>query len=148
IAPPRPITILLSCDEEIGSFSGRPLVEREARASEFCLVCEPSAGGRAKTGRKGTGMFELKAHGLPAHAGLEPERGASAILEISKQIEKIHALNNLAEGTTANVCTISGGTTTNVIPEYANCSIDVRFTKTSEAERIESELKNLKSYDE
>ncbi|MET0752165.1 MAG: M20/M25/M40 family metallo-hydrolase [Pyrinomonadaceae bacterium] len=147
LTPTRPITILLSCDEEIGSFSGRPLVEKEAKDSEFCLVCEPSANGRVKTGRKGTGMFELKAHGVPAHAGLEPERGASAILEISRQIEKIHALNNLAEGTTANVCTITGGTTTNVIPEYANCSIDVRFTKANEAERIESELKNLKSFD-
>ncbi|MGC2238723.1 MAG: M20 family metallopeptidase [Pyrinomonadaceae bacterium] len=147
LAPARPVTILLSCDEEIGSFSGRPLVEKEAKIAEFCLVCEPSANGKVKTGRKGTGMFELKAHGVPAHAGLEPERGASAILEISRQIEKIHALNNPAEGTTANVCTVSGGTTTNVIPEYASCSIDVRFTKASEAERIESELKNLKSFD-
>lgn len=148
LTPTHPITILLSCDEEIGSFSGRPLVEKEAKIAEFCLVCEPSANGRVKTGRKGTGMFELKAHGVPAHAGLEPERGASAILEISRQIEKIHALNNLAEGTTANVCTIAGGTTTNVIPEYANCSIDVRFTKANEAERIERELKNLESFDE
>jgi glutamate carboxypeptidase len=147
LAPKRPVTILLSCDEEIGSFSGRPLVEKEAKDSEFCLVCEPSANGRVKTGRKGTGMFNLQARGIPAHAGLEPERGASAILEISRQIEKIHALNNLAEGTTANVCTVSGGTTTNVIPEYANCSIDVRFTRASEAERIERELKNLKSFD-
>lgn len=148
LAPPRPITILLSCDEEIGSFSGRPLVEREAKIAEFCLVCEPSAKGRVKTGRKGTGMFELKARGVPSHAGLEPERGASAILELSKQIEKIHALTDFSTGTTANVCTISGGTTTNVIPEHAKCSIDVRFTRASEAERIESELKNLKSFDE
>ena len=92
-------------------------------------------------------MFELKTHGVPAHAGLEPERGASAILEISKQIEKIHALNDLSNGTTVNVCTISGGTTTNVIPEFATCSIDVRFTRVSEAERIESELKKLQSSD-
>lgn len=145
--PKRPVTILLSCDEEIGSFSGRPLVEKEARNAEFCLVCEPSAGGRVKTGRKGTGMFELNAHGIPAHAGLEPERGASAILEISKQIEKIHALNRSEEGTTVNVCTISGGTTTNVIPEFASCSIDVRFTRAGEAERIESALENLKPSD-
>lgn len=148
LAPAHPVTILLSCDEEIGSFSGRPLVEKEAKKSEFCLISEPSANGRVKTGRKGTGMFELKTHGVPAHAGLEPERGASAILEISKQIEKIHALNNLDEGTTVNVCTIAGGTTTNVIPEFATCSIDVRFTRASEAERIEGELKNLKSFDE
>jgi glutamate carboxypeptidase len=93
-------------------------------------------------------MFELKAHGVPAHAGLEPEKGASAILEIARQIEKIHSLKDLENGTTANVCTISGGTTTNVIPEAATCSIDVRFTSIGEAERIEREIKNLKSFDE
>ncbi|HEY0426239.1 MAG TPA: M20 family metallopeptidase [Pyrinomonadaceae bacterium] len=147
IAPARGVTILLSCDEEIGSFSGRQYVEREAAKSAFCLISEPSAKGRVKTGRKGTGMFELKTRGIPAHAGLEPERGASAILEISRQIEKIQALNDLSIGTTVNVCTVSGGTTTNVIPEYASCSIDVRFTKMSEAERIKDELKNLKPFD-
>ena len=148
LKPNRPITILLSCDEEIGSPTGRALVEREARAAEFCLVCEPSAGGKVKTGRKGTGMFQLTAHGVPAHAGLEPERGASAILEIARQIERIHALNDLKKGTTANVCTISGGTTTNVIPENAACSVDVRFASVPEAERIEQAIKNLKSFDE
>lgn len=148
LRPARPITILLSCDEEVGSFSGRALVEHEAKNAEFCLVCEPSANGRVKTGRKGTGMFELAASGIPAHAGLEPERGASAILEISRQIEKIHALNDLPSGTTLNVCTIAGGTTTNVIPEHASCSIDVRFTKASEAEKIETALRNLRSFDE
>jgi glutamate carboxypeptidase len=148
IKPNRPITILLSCDEEIGSPTGRALVEREAAASELCLVCEPSAEGAVKTGRKGTGTFQIKARGIPAHAGLEPERGASAILEIARQIERIHRLNDLGKGTTANVCTISGGTTTNVIPENAVCSVDVRFTSMKEAERIEKEIKNLKSFDE
>ncbi len=148
IKPNRPITILLSCDEEIGSPTGRELVEREAANAAFCLVCEPSANGKVKTGRKGTGMFQFKTHGVPAHAGLEPEKGASAILELARQIPKIHELNNLENGTTANVCTISGGTTSNVIPEYASCEIDVRFTKKSEAERIERELKKFKSFDD
>jgi glutamate carboxypeptidase len=147
LKPPRPITILLSCDEEIGSFSGRELVEREAAKAEFCLVCEPSANGKAKTGRKGTGMFRLKTYGIPAHAGLEPEKGASAILEMSKQIERLHALNKLEEGTTVNVCTIAGGTTTNVIPAEAECSIDVRFKTMAEAERIEQEIKSLEPFD-
>ena len=147
LKPKRPITILLSCDEEIGSPTGRELVEREAKCAAFCLVCEPSANGKVKTGRKGTGMFQLKTHGVPAHAGLEPEKGASAILEISRQIPKIHALNDLANGTTANVCTISGGTTSNVIPEYASCEIDVRFTSIGEAERIENEIRKLTSND-
>ncbi|HLM60239.1 MAG TPA: M20/M25/M40 family metallo-hydrolase, partial [Pyrinomonadaceae bacterium] len=94
LKPNRPLTILLSCDEEIGSRTGRALVEREASAAEFCLVGEPSANGKVKTGRKGTGMYQLKTNGVPAHAGLEPEKGASAILEIARQIERIHALND------------------------------------------------------
>ncbi|MCY7374828.1 MAG: M20/M25/M40 family metallo-hydrolase, partial [Pyrinomonadaceae bacterium] len=138
LQPKRPVTILLSCDEEIGSATGRELVEREAEKCAFCLVCEPSANGKVKTGRKGTANYVLQAHGIPAHAGLEPEKGASAILEIARQIEKIHRLNNPEIGTTANVCTIEGGTTTNVIPENAACSIDVRFTSMTEAEKIEN----------
>jgi glutamate carboxypeptidase len=148
ISPARPITILLSCDEEVGSFTGRSIVEAEARRSEFCLVCEPSAAGRVKTGRKGTGTFTIKAHGRPAHAGLEPEKGASAILELSRQIDKLAALNDPASGTTANVCTIKGGTTTNVIPEHAECTLDVRFTSVKEAERIEREVEAMSSVDE
>ncbi len=148
LKPKRPITILLSCDEEVGSATGRAIVEREARNCEFCLVCEPSANGKVKTGRKGTGMFTLKAHGIPAHAGLEPEKGASAILEISKQIPKIHELNFPEKGTTANVCQISGGTASNVIPEHAECSVDVRFSLMSEAANLENSIKNLKSTDE
>ena len=144
----RPVTILLSCDEEVGSRTGREIVEREAGKAEFCLICEPSANGKVKTGRKGTGMFTLKTHGIPAHAGLEPEKGASAVLEMSKQILNLHSLNNLPRGTTVNVCTIEGGTTSNVIPEHAACEIDVRFTSISEAGRIENEIKNLVSFDE
>ncbi len=148
LAPKNPLTILLCCDEEIGSYSGREIVEREAANVEFCLVCEPSANGNVKTGRKGTGMFRLKTHGVPAHAGLEPEKGASAILEIAQQIQKVHKLNNPAKGTTANVCTITGGTTSNVIPAEAECEIDVRFTSMKEAERIETAIRNLTSFDE
>ena len=100
IKSPRPVTILLSCDEEVGSFTGRPLVEREVANAERCLVFEPSAEGKLKTGRKGTGMFTLNAHGVPAHTGLEPEKGANAILELSRQIEHIHDFARLDDGTT------------------------------------------------
>ena len=124
LKPDRPINVLLSCDEEVGSETGRPLVEAEAAASAFCLVCEPSAGGKAKTGRKGTAWLNVKAHGIPAHAGLEPEKG-----------------------TTVNVCTIKGGTTSNVIPEFAEMEVDVRFTALSEAERILGEIQALESFD-
>lgn len=145
--PSRPITILLSCDEEVGSHSGRRLVEAEAANSAFCLVCEPSAGGKAKTGRKGTAWLCVKARGIPAHAGLEPEKGASAIVELSKQIQKLQGLNAPEKGTTVNVCTIKGGTTSNVIPEFAEMEVDVRFTAMSEAERILGEIQALKSFD-
>ncbi len=148
LTPPRPLTILLCCDEEIGSYTGKELVEREAANAEFCLVCEPSANGSVKTGRKGTGMFTLKTHGIPAHAGLEPEKGASAVLEISRQIQKLHNLNDLSKGTTVNVCTIAGGTTSNVIPAEAECEIDVRFSSVKEAERIENVFRDLKPFDE
>ena len=145
--PARPINILLSCDEEVGSFTGRELVEREGSISEYCVVLEPSAAGRVKTGRKGTSVYEIKAHGVPAHAGLEPEKGANAILELSRQIERISALNAPEIGTTVNVCTIKGGTTTNVIPEHAACSVDVRFSTMLEAERIDAELHSLAVFD-
>lgn len=148
LQPARPLTILLSCDEEVGSATGRALVEREAAQSKYCLVCEPSANGKVKTGRKGTANYVLQARGVPAHAGLEPEKGASAILELAGQIERIHLLNNLEVGTTVNVCTVEGGTTTNVIPEYARCSIDVRFASMPEAKRIDEALQNLEISDE
>ena len=146
--PASPITIFLSCDEEVGSITGRAILEREAANAELALVFEPSAEGRIKTGRKGTGMYTLKAHGKPAHAGLEPEKGASAILELSRQIEKLHSLNDPAAGTTVNVCTIKGGTTSNVIPEYAECDVDVRFLTMSEAERVDHAIKSLMTFDE
>ena len=146
--PSRPVAIVLSCDEEVGSFTGREFVESEARGAEVCLVVEPSAAGRVKTGRKGTGMFTVKTWGKPAHAGLDPEKGASAILELARQVEKLHSLNNVPRGTTVNVCTIKGGTTTNVIPEHAECSVDVRFTSADEAQRVEREIRELQPFDE
>jgi glutamate carboxypeptidase len=148
LQPKRPVNILLSCDEEIGSPTGRPIVEREAARAAFALVCEPSANGAAKTGRKGTAGYKLVAHGIPAHAGLEPEKGASAILEIARQIGFLHGLNDLSTGTTVNVCVMHGGTTTNVIPSLAECDVDVRFTSMAEAERIDSAIRSLKSHDE
>ena len=146
--PSHSLTILLSCDEEIGSFTGRELVEREAANAAASFVFEPSAAGRVKTGRKGTGMFTIKARGVPAHAGLEPEKGASAILESARQIEKLNTLNNVAAGTTVNICTIRGGTTTNVIPEHAEFTVDVRFSAMDEAARIERAVLDMKPFDE
>ncbi len=146
--PARPVTILLSCDEEVGSHTGREIVEREAAGAAYCLVLEPSADGKVKTGRKGTGMYTLCSRGRPAHAGLEPDKGANAIVELARQIPAIQALGDRDLGTTINVTTISGGTTSNVIPEFAECEIDVRFRSNAEAERIDAELHSLNANDE
>jgi glutamate carboxypeptidase len=148
MVPSGPVTILLSCDEEVGSLSGRPIVEREAALSNRCFVAEPSAEGRVKTGRKGTGNFSLRVHGIPAHAGLEPEKGVNAITELSRHIDEIHSIQKPEIGTTVNVCTIKGGTATNVIPALAECDIDVRFSSMAEGERVDSALRAIKPVDE
>ena len=148
IAPRRPVVMLLTCDEETGSLMGRALVEEETRRAESVLVLEPPAtAGRVKTGRKGTGMYTLEAHGVAAHAGLEPEKGASAILEMARQIERLHALNEDPRGITVTVGIVQGGTRSNVVPAEASAEIDVRFSTMEEAARIESSILNLQSFD-
>jgi len=147
--PQSPVTILLTCDEESGSPSGRPLIEAEAKNARAVLVLEPSApGGRVKTARKGTGMFTIKVHGRAAHAGLEPEKGVSAVLELARQTIRLHNLNNPATGTTVMVTVAHGGTHSNVVPDEAEAEIDVRFSSAVEAGRIENAIVNLKPFDE
>lgn len=148
-APKRPIVLLLTCDEETGSRTGRQLVEAEARRAHAVLVLEPPAsGGRVKTGRKGTGIFTIEAHGRAAHAGLEPEKGASAILELAKQTSRLHALNGSAGGISVNVGVFHGGTLSNVVPACAKAEIDIRFSTADEAALIEKEIRNLPPFDE
>jgi glutamate carboxypeptidase len=144
---PRSVNILLTCDEEVGSETGRPLVEQEAKDASYCLVFEPSAAGKVKTGRKGTSVYTLKAHGIAAHAGLDPEKGASAILELSRQIVELEKLNDPGSGTTVTVGTIKGGTTSNVVPAEAECAIDVRFTSMEKAYSIENSIRGLEAFD-
>jgi len=147
--PRRPVTLLLTCDEESGSTGGRALVEEEARRAECVLVLEPPApGGRAKTARKGTGLFTLSVEGRAAHAGLEPEKGVSAVLELARQIERVCALARHEVGTTVNVGTVVGGTHANVVAAEARAEVDVRFSSADEARRIEAALLELKPFDE
>ncbi len=148
VQPRRPVVLLLTCDEETGSFTGRQLVEAEARGAHAVLVLEPPAsGGRAKTGRKGTGMFSIEARGRAAHAGLEPEKGASAILELARQTEKLHSLNGALGGISLNVGVFQGGTLSNVVAALARAEVDVRFSTTEEGARIENEIRNLRAVD-
>jgi glutamate carboxypeptidase len=149
VRPERPLVLLLTCDEEAGSFSGRQLVEAEARTAHAVLVLEPPAsGGRVKTGRKGTGIFSLTARGRAAHAGLEPEKGASAILELARQTERLHSLNGVTGGISVNVGVFRGGTLSNVVAEEARAEIDVRFSTPDEAAYIEHKILNLRPCDE
>lgn len=147
--PQRPVVLLLTCDEEAGSFTGRQLVEAEARNAHAVLVLEPPAcGGRVKTGRKGTGMFSVAARGRAAHAGLEPEKGASAILELARQTERLHALNGKEDGISVNVGVFHGGTLSNVVAAEARAEIDVRFCSEEQAAHLENEILNLRPIDD
>jgi glutamate carboxypeptidase len=149
ISPKRPVVVLLTCDEERGSARGRGLVEAEAEQSRAVLVLEPPAsGGRVKTGRKGTGIFTLEAHGIAAHAGLEPQKGASAVLELARQIVKLQEFNNGSSGISVNVGVVRGGTVSNVVPAEAFAEIDTRFVTRAEAERIEQTFRTLRPVDE
>jgi glutamate carboxypeptidase len=146
--PRSPITILLTCDEETGSPSGRGLVEAESKNARAVLVLEPPAsGGRVKTARKGTGMFTLEVQGRAAHAGLDPEKGVSAVLELARQTVQLSELNDPATGTTVTVTVVKGGTHSNVVPAEARAEIDLRFTSASEGLRVESAMRNLKPID-
>lgn len=152
VAPSSEVTLVLTCDEEVGSLSGWPLLERVARSQEAtrcAFVMEPpAAGGRVKTGRKGTGIFAIKVEGRAAHAGLEPEKGASAILELARQTEQLHAINRAGTGITLNVGVVQGGTRSNVVAAEAQGEIDVRFSTEAESLEIERILSNLKPIDE
>src|SRR6266550_2274226 len=146
--PQFPITILLTCDEETGSPSGRGLVEAESKNARAVLVLEPPAsGGRVKTARKGTGMFTIEVHGRAAHAGLDPEKGVSAVLELARQTVRLSELNDPATGATVTVTVVRGGTHSNVVPAEARAEIDLRFTSASEGLRVESAIRNLKPID-
>jgi glutamate carboxypeptidase len=142
------VTILLTCDEESGSPTGRPLVETEARKARATLVIEPPAsGGRVKTARKGTGMFTIEVKGRAAHAGLDPEKGVSAVLELAKQTLRLHELNDPISGTTVTVNVVNGGTHSNVIPAAARAEVDMRFTSADAGARTERRILNLGPFD-
>lgn len=145
------VTLVLTCDEEVGSLSGWPFIEQAAKAKPVrcAFVMEPPAsGGRVKTSRKGTGIFAIKVEGKAAHAGLEPEKGASAILELARQTEQLHAINLAGSGITLNVGVVHGGTRSNVVAAEAHGEIDVRFSTQAESEEIERILSTLKPIDD
>jgi glutamate carboxypeptidase len=143
------VVLLVVSDEEVGSETSRPVTEAEAQRSKFVLVLEPGTGlsGKLKTARKGVGNYSLFIEGKAAHAGVDFENGASAILEAARQIEKIAAFTNLKQGTTVNPGVMNGGTRSNVIAAQARVDVDIRVTRLSHAYALDEKLKGLKQVD-
>lgn len=138
------VQFLATSDEEVGSTTSRTQIESLARASSAVLVLEPAlASGAVKTSRKGVGEFELTALGVPAHAGVDPGAGASAIHELARQILALEALNDPARGISVNVGRVEGGTRSNVVAEQARAIVDVRVSRLADAPGIESRITDL-----
>jgi len=146
---PRPVTVFLVSDEEVGSSSSRQITEALAKDSAAVLVLEPAAGpqGAVKTARKGVGDYTLTVKGIAAHAGLDPGKGHSAILELARQITAVSKLNDLRRGLSVNPGVIRGGTRTNVIAAEATAEIDVRITHARQAAALDRKLRALKPFD-
>jgi glutamate carboxypeptidase len=145
----RKIVLQLNSDEEVGSESSRPLTEQAARNSAAVLVLEPGTGltGKLKTARKGVGDYEVTVRGRASHAGVDFEAGASAILELARQIERIAGFTNLARGVTVNPGVVSGGTRTNVIAAEARVEVDIRVARAKDAPALDKKFRALKPVD-
>lgn len=145
---PRPVTVLLVSDEEVGSKSSRAITEALAKRSAAVLVLEPSYGlqGAVKTARKGICEYTLRVIGKAAHSGLDFEKGQSAIVELAKQIGEISKLVDLKRGTTVNIGKVSGGTRANVVAAEADALMDVRVSRMGDGLTIDEKLRSLRPF--
>jgi glutamate carboxypeptidase len=142
---PRPITVWLVADEEVGSDSSRPTTEALAKKSEAVLVLEPCRLDSAiKTARKGVGDYTVRVTGVSSHAGVDFEKGQSAILELARQVQKIASFTDLKRGITVNPGMIRGGTRTNVVADLAEVECDIRVTKMKDAATLDKKFRGLK----
>ena len=139
------VAFLVTTDEEVGSPTSRALVEDTARGARATLVLEPSADAALKSVRKGVSVYELLVHGRAAHAGLEPERGANAAVELAHQVLAVLELADVGLGTTVTPTVLSAGTTTNTVPAAARVAIDVRAAEPDEQQRVDDALRALTS---
>jgi glutamate carboxypeptidase len=145
---PRPVTVFLVSDEEVGSHSSRKITEALARESAGVLVLEPAGPrGAVKTARKGVGGYILSVKGVAAHAGLDPGKGHSAIVELARQITAISKMNDLRRGMSVNFGVIRGGTRTNVIAAEATAEIDVRIKHANQAKSLDRKFRSLQPFD-
>jgi glutamate carboxypeptidase len=145
----RKVVLQVNSDEEVGSDSSRPLTEEAAKESVAVLVLEPGTGptGKLKTARKGVGGYEVKVRGIASHAGVDFTSGASAIVELARQIEKIAGFTRLDRGVTVNPGVIRGGTRTNVIAAEATVEVDIRIAKLKDEAYLERAFHKLKPVD-
>ena len=145
----RRVVLQLNSDEEVGSPTSRDLTESEARTSVAVLVMEPSAGldGKAKTGRKGVGDYTVRVKGRSSHAGLDFANGASAILELARQIKLIATFTDIERGLTVNPGVIAGGTRSNVVASDAWCEFDFRVARMADAPELDEKFRALKPFD-
>lgn len=144
--PKRPITVLFTSDEEVGSPHSREVIERLARESGLALIMEPATDPETiVTERKGVGIFQMVALGRESHSGSNPEEGVNAIVEMASQIGRITALSDANLGTTVNPTVIRGGTTHNVIPGECDITINARARFKSEAERVSKALSEFRA---
>jgi glutamate carboxypeptidase len=145
---PRPVTVLLVSDEEVGSDSSRAITESLAKKAAAVLVLEPSYGlkGAVKTARKGVGEYLVRVTGKASHAGLDFQKGVNAILELARQIEKISSFTELKKGLTVNVGIVSGGSRTNVVPAEAAAQVDVRIARIRDAAGIDKKIRSLRPF--
>ncbi len=138
------IKIILNSDEEIGSRGSLEIISRAAVKSNVVFVLEPArANGALVLQRKGLGAYDIKFHGIAAHAGIEPQKGASAITEMGRWIVELNILNNYKAGTTVNVGIASGGTARNVVAEEAKIQVDLRFKEIAEMNGIDKAIEDL-----
>jgi glutamate carboxypeptidase len=145
----RNVRLQLNSDEEVGSETSRPLTEKEARRSVAVLVLEPGQGieGKLKTARKGVGDYKVLVKGKSAHAGVDFSAGASAIVELARQIERITTFTDLKRGMTVNPGVISGGTRTNVIAAEALAEVDIRIARMKDAAVLDRKFHSLRPFD-
>ena len=137
------VALLVTTDEEVGSPTSRALVESTARGARAALVLEPSAGGALKSARKGVSTYELVVHGRAAHAGLEPEKGANAGVELAGQLLRVLKLADPRLGTTVTPTLLSAGTTSNTVPASGRLALDVRAAVPAEQDRVDRALRSL-----
>lgn len=143
----REIVLLLNSEEEIGSPVSRPITERLAQECSSVLVLEPAQGLACKTARKGTGNWRIDIQGVAAHAGVDFEKGASALRELGRVIEKVSGWTEPDRGLTVSVGLAGGGSKTNVIPARAWAEVDVRIARKADGPRIERKFASLKAAD-